>query len=190
MDRYLHTDIEKIREEKRFHSVPLIYRINKKSNVKKWLWGIFILLLVVLLLPWTQNVRSRGRVTTLRQEERPQELNTIIAGTVKKWYVKEGDFVKMGDTLLQLGEVKVDYFDTGLLDRTNQQIVAKELSLKGYKSKASAATDQVFALQQGKKLRLEVLENRISQQLLKVNSDEADLEAAKNELTEIGRAHV
>jgi len=187
MDRYLHRDIENIKKEKKFQSIPLIYRISKKSHVKTWLWGIFILLIVILLLPWTQNIRAKGFVTALRQEERPQQLNSIIAGTVKKWYVKEGDFVNEGDTLLQLGEVKVDYFDTGLLDRTNQQILAKESSLEGYKSKAGTATDQMAALREGKKLRLEVLENRISQQLLRVNSDEADLEAAKNELAAYSR---
>lgn len=187
MDTYLNSDIESISRDKKLRSIPLIYRIGKKSNIRSWLWGIFILLIVVLLLPWTQNIRARGRVTALRQEERPQQLNTVIAGTVKKWYVKEGDIVNRGDTLLQLGEVKVDYFDTGLLYRTNQQIVAKEMSLEGYKSKAAAASDQVYALNEGKKLRLQVLENRISQQLLKVNSDEADLEAAKNELTAYSR---
>lgn len=182
MNRYLHNDIEDLLKRDPLRSFHLIYRVGRKSHVKYWLWGVLAVLLVTLFLPWTQNIRARGRITTLRQEQRPQQLNTILAGTVKKWYVKEGDFVNRGDTILQLGEVKVDYFDPELLNRTDQQITAKESSLEGYRNKAASAEDQVAALNAGRKLRLEVLENRISQQLLKVNSDEADLEAAKNEL--------
>jgi multidrug efflux pump subunit AcrA (membrane-fusion protein) len=37
------------------------------------------------------NIRARGTVTALRQEDRPQQINTIIGGRVEKWYVKEGD---------------------------------------------------------------------------------------------------
>ncbi|MFX7507372.1 biotin/lipoyl-binding protein, partial [Acinetobacter baumannii] len=77
-----------------------------------------ILVLVALFLPWTQNIKAKGSVTTLRQEQRAQELNSIIAGKIVKWYVKEGDIVNAGDTILQLGEVKVDYFDPQLLNRT------------------------------------------------------------------------
>ena len=55
---------------------------------------IIILLFCVLFLPWTQNIRATGTVTTLYQDQRPQQLNAIIPGRIVKWYVKEGDFVK------------------------------------------------------------------------------------------------
>jgi multidrug efflux pump subunit AcrA (membrane-fusion protein) len=160
-----------------------IYQIERTSSVKKWTIGIFILLVVVLFLPWTQNIRAKGNVTTLRQEQRPQELNTILAGRVVKWYVKEGDFVKAGDTILQLGEVKVDYFDPELLGRTQQQIVAKQQSVEGYKGKAATAQTQVGALSEGQQLKLQSLDNKIAQQQLKVASDSIDLIAVTNELS-------
>jgi len=55
-----------------------------------------ILLVIIAFLPWTQNIRAKGMITTLRLEQRPQELNTVIAGKVEAWYFKEGDFVKRG----------------------------------------------------------------------------------------------
>ncbi len=163
-------------------SFSQIYRINKNSNVKKWALGILIIMLVVMFLPWTQNIRAKGLVTTLRQEERPQELNTIIAGKVVKWYVKEGDFVKSGDTILQLGEVKVDYFDPKLLERTQQQIDGKSAAVKGYENKAATATLQVGALAEGQILKLQSLDNKILQQYLKVTSDSTDVLAVNNEV--------
>jgi multidrug efflux pump subunit AcrA (membrane-fusion protein) len=136
---------------------------------------------VVAFLPWTQNIRAKGAVTTLRQEQRPQELNTIIAGKVVKWHVKEGDFVKAGDTILQLGEVKVEYFDPQLLERTKQQITAKQMANQGYASKAQTAAVQIDALIEGRKLKLSQLDNKIKQQYLKLQSDSMDLSAVNNE---------
>jgi HlyD family secretion protein len=93
-----------------------------------------------------------------------------------------GDFVKAGDTILQLGEVKVDYFDPELLKRTQQQITAKQQTIDGYRNKAVTTATQSEALRQARELKLQSLDNKIAQQQLKVATDEADLVAANNEL--------
>jgi biotin carboxyl carrier protein len=121
-NHFISTEIESEVEGSSLQSYKSVYQISRKSNAKKWLWIVLICLVVTLFLPWTQNIRAKGLVTTLRQEQRPQEVNTVLAGRVVKWFVKEGDFVQKGDTILQLGEVKVDYFDPRLLERTQKQI--------------------------------------------------------------------
>jgi multidrug efflux pump subunit AcrA (membrane-fusion protein) len=179
---YIEMNIDDKSDHTKLSSLKKIYRVEQKHSVRYWLWGVLLIMLAVLLLPWTQNIRAKGLVTTLRQEQRPQELNTIIPGRVVKWYVKEGDMVKKGDTILQLGEVKVDYFDPRLLERTKQQIVAKKQSVEGYKGKAGTADVQVKALNEGRDLKLSSLANKIQQQYLKVESDSNDVIAVKNEL--------
>ena len=89
MKNFIKADIESEAEESQMVSFKKVYNIKKKSNVKKWLWGVFLVMLLALFLPWTQNIRARGLITTLRQEQRPQEINTIIGGRVAKWYIKE-----------------------------------------------------------------------------------------------------
>lgn len=182
MKTFLNTATEEAIAHNDLTSFKKIYRINRKSRAKHWLWGTLVVLLVVLLLPWTQNIRARGTITTLRQEQRPQQVNTVIAGAVLKWHVKEGDFVNAGDTILQLGEVKVDYFDSKLMERTAEQIEAKKMSAEGYKNKAVTTVTQVEALEQARELKLQSLDNKILQQQLKVKSDEAELQAANKEL--------
>ena len=59
-------------------SYQKIYQISKKHHGYRYIVAILLLLVIVLFLPWTQNVRSTGRVTTLRQEQRPQNINAII----------------------------------------------------------------------------------------------------------------
>ncbi len=180
---FINSNIEEQASESNLLSFKKVYKIYNTSSAKYWLWGVVILLIVILFLPWTQNIRASGAVTTLRQEQRPQELNTIIAGRVIKWYIKEGDIVQKGDTILQLGEVKVDYFDPELVNRTQQQINAKGQSIEGYKSKANTAVQQVDALNQSRDLKLSSIDNKIKQQYLKVESDSNDVIAVNNELT-------
>jgi multidrug efflux pump subunit AcrA (membrane-fusion protein) len=179
---FMHTPIDADADNKGLNAFKHIYRIHKKNSIQKWTLGIFIVLAIVLLLPWTQNIRAKGTVTTLRQEQRPQQMNTVLAGKVVKWYVKEGDFVKAGDTILQLGEVKVDYFDPQLLARTQSQINAKAQSAEGYKGKAATAEVQTRALAAAQDLKLQSLDNKIQQQRLKVVSDSNDVIAITNEL--------
>ena len=182
MNKYLTSDIEQASGRSPLISFSKVYRIHRKSSARLWLWGMLILVVPIMLLPWTQNIRAKGMITTLRQEQRPQELNSIIAGSVIKWHVAEGDFVKVGDTILQLGEVKVDYFDPQLLERTQQQITAKQLSIEAYNNKANTTITQAQALARGRELKLQSLDNKIAQQQLKVQTDEADLLAINNEL--------
>jgi multidrug efflux pump subunit AcrA (membrane-fusion protein) len=158
-----------------------IYRHDKNSKIKYWVLGFFIAMSIILFLPWTQNVRAKGNVTTLRQEQRPQELNSILPGKIIKWYVKEGDAVKAGDTILQISEIKDDYFDPNLVNRTGQQIDAKQLSVEYYKNKVTATQTQIGALGNNRLLKQAQLQNKIKQLVFKLQSDSSDVMAANND---------
>lgn len=144
----------------------------------KTLGVFFILFCVLLLMPWTQNIRARGNVIALRPDQRPQTIHSIIAGRIEKWFVQEGDFVKKGDTILFISEIKDEYFDPALLSRTQEQVTAKELSVAAYMEKIKALDTQIDALIQNRKLKLEQAQNKLLQAKLKVISDSIDLEAA------------
>ena len=159
-----------------------VYRYDRKSRVRNWFFGILIGMAITLFLPWTQNFRSNGLVTTLYQDQRPQQVNTIIGGQLTKWYVKEGDFVRAGDTLIQLAEVKPDYLDPALLERTAEQLEGKAQSVEFYKQKAGTAEQQLQALEKGIGLKLEQLKNKLTQLELKVQADSAETVAATNDL--------
>lgn len=163
-------------------SVNKIYLINKKSRVKRWFLFIFLGGIIVLFLPWTQNIKVMGNVSSLYQEQRPQQLNSPIPGRIIKWYVKNGDYVKKGDTLLQLSEVKEDYMDPLLVKRTEQQVDAKKGLQKYYEAKVGTTNSQLQALNSGRDLKLSQLKVKISQLNNKLAGEEAELVAANNEL--------
>jgi multidrug efflux pump subunit AcrA (membrane-fusion protein) len=179
---FINNDIRTECLENDLKSYKNIYLIERKSNVHKWLMGTFSVVAVILFLPWTQNIKARGKVTTLKQEQRPQEIPTIISGRVVKWHVKEGDFVSKGDTIIQIAEIKDDYLDPKLLERTKEQLTAKAQAVESYKSKTGTATQQVEALKQGLDLKINDMNNKINQQVQKIRSDSMELLAAINDL--------
>ncbi|OYU79709.1 MAG: biotin attachment protein [Flavobacterium sp. BFFFF1] len=146
------------------------------------IWAASIIGVVVLLLPWTQNISGAGSVTTLKPDQRPQTIHTVIGGRIEKWFVQEGDFVKKGDTILFISEIKEDYFDPNLVQNTKQQVEAKQSSLQSYGGKVGALNAQIGAIDREKNLKLQQATNKIRQGLLKVKSDSIDLEAVKTQI--------
>jgi adhesin transport system membrane fusion protein len=128
--------------------------------------------LIVLFLPWTQNVQGNGQITALRPESRPQTLQSPIPGRIQQWFVREGDTVSTGDTLVFIGEVKDEYFDPDQIIRLEEERDAKEQSAKSYAQKVDAQRSQIEALKQNRIVKLK-------QTRLKIKSDSADVISAE-----------
>ncbi len=157
-----------------------IFADNKHYRViRKVVWGVAMVILLVLFLPWTQNIKGSGYVTTLRPEQRPQTVHAIIGGRIEKWYVQEGDYVHKGDTIMFLSETKESYFDPDLIANTGDQVRAKEGAVESYTEKVGALTEQIKAIERERELKLKQAQNKLKQSKLKVISDSIDLEAVK-----------
>lgn len=162
-----------------FTSFSMLKEYKANKILSRILIISLILLVITMFLPWTQNIRSYGEVTTLKPDQRPQNIHSIIAGRIEKWFVQEGSFVQKGDTIMFLSEIKDDYFDPQLLTRTEDQIKSKELAVKSYMEKVKSLDSQIDALLNTKKLKLEQAENYLKQAHLKILSDSIDYEASK-----------
>jgi multidrug resistance efflux pump len=147
-----------------------------------WIGGTTLALILTLFLPWTQNIASKGTLTALDPQDRPQTLQTTIAGRIERWHVQEGQLVQKGDTIVSLSEVKEKYFDPQLLERLNEQVEAKEGAQDATQSKAEALEAQLQALRQGLRFSLDKGRNKVEQTRLKVQSDSMDLVAQRVEV--------
>jgi multidrug efflux pump subunit AcrA (membrane-fusion protein) len=164
---------------KEYKSLKMTLPVDEsKKRIRILLW-IMIGLFLFVFLPWTQNIRSIGFVTALRPDQRPQTVHSIIAGRIEKWYVAEGDYVAAGDTVLRISEIKDDYFDPELLERTRLQVDAKMLSAKSYSEKVRSLEIQINAMGENNILRKEQAENRLKMAELQVTSDSIRFEQAK-----------
>lgn len=162
-----------------FKSVRHAFSKEHYKYFNRFLIVFFVFAFVVMFLPWTQNIKSNGVVTTLKPNQRPQTIQSQIPGRIEEWFVQEGDYVKKGDTILRISEVKSDYFDDRLVERTTTQITAKSLSVDAYQSKIEALNRQIVALKSEEKLKYTQAENKLLQAYLKAKSDSIDFEAAK-----------
>jgi multidrug resistance efflux pump len=159
-----------------------VFHKKDHKHFNRFLMIASIILIIVLFLPWTQNVRGRGNVTTLRLDQRPQTINSPIPGRIEKWYVREGDSVKKGDTIVFISEIKSEYFDPNLVERTEQQIQAKKSSVNSYENKVKTLGNQIAALQNERDLKIEQAQNKLRISKLEVTSDSIGLEAAETNL--------
>lgn len=159
-----------------------IYLNQKTYRISRMLSVGFLIFIIILFLPWTQNIRTIGNVTSIQQEDRPQQLNSVISGQITHWYVREGDYVKKGDTIARISEVKEDYLDPLLVQRTSEQLLAKDQSVDYYNAKSEAQRKQQNNLAEAMRLKLNQLQVKKQQQVLKIESDKANLKAIQNDL--------
>lgn len=140
----------------------------------KCLMVLGLVLILFLFLPWQQNIRGTGKVTALSPAHRPQTVQAVIAGQIQKWHVREGQFVKMGDTIVTIREVKEKYFDPQLLVRLQEQLEAKKSSLVSKREKADALQRQIVALRKG-------MEQKIEQAKAKLEAEKVKFQNAENQ---------
>ncbi|MFM6942984.1 MAG: HlyD family secretion protein [Aquirufa sp.] len=165
----------------KFKSFNQVYLRDKGPATKPWLIGLGLILVGVLFLPWTQNIRSKGQITSLYQEQKPQKIYSPIAGKISRWWVKEGDFVEQGDTLAKISEIKAEYLDPKLISRTQEQLDAKKGTVSFYEQKVKATEDQIANLRSSKTLKQDQLTNKITALQQKLTGEKAEFEAASNE---------
>ena len=160
-------------------------KLDEKTGSRFTLRLLFIasiLAIFALFLPWTQNIRSLGSVTTLNPYDKPQTIQSLIDGRIENWFVLEGDTVRAGDTIIQITESKEAYLDPQLLQRTAEQIKAKRQAAYAYGTKASNLNQQFDATKANREVKLQQNTLKIAQQKVKLQSDSMELVATQIKL--------
>lgn len=166
---------------KGYHSFSLLRDFRARIILTRILVSFLIFTIILMFMPWTQTIQCRGNVTALNPAHRPQNIQSVIGGRIEKWFVKEGDFVRKGDTILYLSELKSEYMDPEIVPRAEKQIKAKESSVSSYMDKIRALDAQIDALYRTQKLKIEQAQNYYLQSKLKIESDSMSLKAADSE---------
>ncbi len=166
--------IVKIVEQEKLYALRSLKSPNPAKLLAKILLGIILVFTIFLFVPWQQNIRGNGKVTAFNPANRPQTVETIIAGRIQKWHVQEGMAVKKGDTIITLTEVKEKFLDPALLARIKEQIAAKENGITAKESKANSLSNQIGAL-------VQLMENKLSQGKAKLDAEKVRFDNAENQ---------
>lgn len=145
--------------------------------------GVFLVMFGISFLPWQQNIQGIGEVTAFLPQQRPQTVPSNIDAQIAEWYVREGQFVRAGDSLLRLVEVKDKYLDPEFLMRMQEMLAAKRGSITANEQKRAALMAQYEALTQARDFKLAQARNKLEQARLKVLSDSAAVQAAETALS-------
>ena len=146
-------------------------------TVAKVLIVLTAILIVVLFLPWQQNIRGKGTLTALSPQNRPQLVQSAIAGRITNWHIIEGDFVRKGDTLLSITEIKDKFFDPDLILRLEEQLDAKRNSRDAKTNKVRALRNQISALENALVAKTSQAKNKLQQAKLKLQADSLEFVA-------------
>lgn len=168
--------------EERSNESNSMKRLSPENRGRKLIRNFFIgiiVLIAVLLLPWTQNVSADGKVISRYPDKKPQQVNIMIDGRIAKWHVYEGQIIEKGDTLIQLEEVKPEYLDPQLVERTKALISAKNSAIEAYEAKLVALQQQEEALNQSRDYELAQARLKIRQSQQKVSADSAAMKQAE-----------
>ena len=149
----------------------------------KWVVGILVLLFLIMFLPWQQNIRGNGMITALNPKNRPQNIETIIAGRIEDWRISEGQYVTKGDTIMIISEVKEKFFDPEQLNRLANQVEAKSSSIAAKYRTVVALENQIQAQRDVLKFKLNQYNNKIRQFEFKVLNDSINYEIAKGQFS-------
>lgn len=147
--------------------------------VAKVLMVITLIFVLFLFLPWQQNIRGKGKLTALSPENRPQMIQSAIAGRITNWHIAEGDYVNKGDMLLTITEIKDKYFDPNLISRLEEQLEAKQNSQEAKINKTTALRNQIAALRKALVAKNSQAKNKLNQAYLKLEADSLEFVAEK-----------
>lgn len=166
--------INNVIEQEKLYALRAIKTPRAGKILARWLMVMFVIFLIILFLPWQQNIRGFGNLNAFNPANRPQTVEAIIAGRIQKWHIREGIYVNRGDTIITLTEVREKYFDPRFLQRLQEQIQAKENSVIAKDQKAKALARQINALR-------DALSNKLNQVRAKLEAEQVKFRNIENQ---------
>lgn len=89
------------------------------KKAKKLFWILGILVLVLMFCPWISFTVGRGQITAIDPNERVQTITASVDGFIGTWHVKEGQYLKSGQLIVDLIDTDPEY-----LKRLGNQLAA------------------------------------------------------------------
>ena len=83
-----------------------------------------------------------------------------------------------GDPIIRLSEIKDDYLDPQVIERTTSQLNAKGSAVESYKEKVMALDGQITALEQHRGLKLQQAVTKLREAKLKMQADSIEYSAS------------
>ncbi len=140
---------------------------------------VFLFVLVIAFVPWTQTITVTGQLSAYTPYERPQDIESQITGRIKKWHVFEGVRVKQGDLIVELDDYDPTFMAPDLLTLLEQRRVALEQTRKAALGRAEDLEKRIAEMQNLVKAAVPSAEARVAEAENKVREARQKVAAAK-----------
>jgi len=131
-------------------------RSHVPRTLARLLAGGFVLLAAALaVIPWQQSAPGKGRVIAFAALERQQTVDAPVEGRIVKWFVQEGQRVKLGEPLVDIADN-----DPEILSRLGQEREAVVARIEAAKARAASLAGRIEALVSSRKSGLAAAEAR------------------------------
>lgn len=140
---------------------------------RKLIWLLLVVVLLLALTPWQQNIRGVGRVIAHAPQERQQTIEATLEGRVVSWSVQEGSEVTAGT---RIGEIR-DY-DQELEMRIQQEMNTLMQRIGVIQSRIRALDDQTVFAQKSRDMALVGADARVKMAEERLNAAKHNVEAA------------
>ncbi len=131
---------------------------------------------VLLLVPWQQNVAGSGRVTAYHPLDRTQVIPAPVTGRLVELLVQEGDYVERGDRLAEMADQDPQY-ET----RLQQQLGLSEQKVQAAQGMVEFYNQQLIFLEDAREEAVTEAGFQLQIAIEKVRAEEQDLAGAEAE---------
>lgn len=138
------------------------------------LGALALFVLAMLFIPWQQSAPGKGRVIAFAALERQQTIDAPVEGRIVKWFVVEGQRVKLGDPLVDIADN-----DPEILSRLERERAAVADRIEAARSRAASLAGRIEALESSRKSGVSAAEARARMARERLRGAEQALAAAE-----------
>jgi RND family efflux transporter MFP subunit len=143
--------------------------------------GVAALAAFLVLAPWVQTTYGAGTVTALNPNDRLQEINALVPGRIREWYVRDGSRVSVGDPIVEIVDNDPNLIER--LETERRQVLAKLAAAQAAVDTAMVDMNRMRELfEQGLAAQRESEQARIRVEELRSRVAEASAELTRTEV--------
>ncbi len=129
--------------------------------------------ILLLLVPWQQNVSGSGRVVAYSPTQRPQNIEAPIEGRVVHFFVHEGSHVEPGDPIAEISDN-----DPALLLRLREERDAVRERQEAARARLGSLDDRIASLSGSRRAAMSAASSRTRMAKERLSAAEQSLQAA------------
>tara|TARA_R110002049_G_scaffold244932_3_gene418781 strand:- start:67 stop:1092 length:1026 start_codon:yes stop_codon:yes gene_type:complete len=117
--------------------------------------------LFITITPWMQTSIGTGKIIALDPNDRVQNINAPVSGRILKWHINDGDFLKAGETIVEIVDIDPDFATRlqsqrdSILRKYQSSKLAAETALINFKRQQSLYKDGLSAKKDVEKAKID-----------------------------------